>query len=155
MSNCFHNSLKVTVAACAFLTLASTAWANEWRTLAVTVTNSTTTPAPEGQTRIPQGFLPVSCDGRAFQPTEPGQTVTVNCSVRIDESLTLTYSVHLGIDQLHYGTANIDCKRSAELTFTGSGEAVSFTQSCTDPDTSGTDSGSDDGGDDSGNGDSG
>ena len=153
--------LKLTVVAFALLTLPSAAWAAEWRTLSITVVNSTTTPAPAGQTHLGAGFLPVSCDGRAFQPVREDQTVTVNCSVRGDESLTLTYSVHLGDGQLHYGTADIDCQNTAELTFTGSGTAVTFTKSCTDTDTSGDDTSgggdgdSGDGGDSGGDGDSG
>lgn len=142
---------KHAVVALAFSTLAVAAWAAEYRTVAITVVNNTTTPAPEGQTRIPAGFVPVSCDGRAFQGVQMGQTVVVNCSVPGSEPLTLTYSVHLGIDDLHYGTADIDCQRAASLTFTGSGEAVTFTKSCSDSDAADGDS-PDDGGDSGGDG---
>ena len=154
----FSNDIrKHTVVVLAFSTFAIAAWAADaYRNVAITVTNNTTTPAPEGQTRIPAGFVPVSCDGRAFQGVEMGQTVTVNCSVRGSESLTLTYTVHLGIDDLHYGTADIDCQRAATLTFTGSGEAVTFTKSCSDSDDAGDGpddgGGSDDGGDSGGDG---
>ena len=134
MRNRFRDFLNCAVAALALLTPASTAWAAESRDVAITVVNNTTTPAPAGQTRIPAGFLPVSCDGHAFQPVEQDQTVVVNCSVSGSESLTLTYSSHLGIENIHYGTADIDCQSSATLTFTGSGSSVSFTKSCTDSD---------------------
>lgn len=162
MQRCFHDFRKFTVAALAFLTPASTAWAAvDWRTVAVTIVNNTTTPAPAGQTRIREGFLPVSCDGRAFQPIQKDQTQVVRCSVRGTESLTLTYTTHLAVGNLHYGTANVDCTSSGTLTFTGSGQAVSYTKSCTDPDPDGDDANSDDansddnsdsGGDDSGGG---
>ena len=120
------------VVALALLVPASAAWAAESRDVAVTIVNNTTTLAPEGQTRIPAGFLPVSCDGHAFQGIEQNQTATITCSVRGSESLTLTYTTHIGIDDLHYGTADIDCQSAATLTFTGAGEAVAFTKSCTD-----------------------
>ena len=167
MQRCFHDFRRFTVVALAFLTSASTAWGAtaDWRTVAVTIVNNTTTPAPAGQTRIKAGFLPVSCDGRAFQPIHKDQTQVVRCSVRGTESLTLTYTTHLAVGNLHYGTATIDCTSSATMTFTGSGQAVAYTQSCTDPDpdANGDDANSDDtsdsggdtsdsGGDDSGGG---
>ena len=159
MRNCIRN-FTATVVAFAFLTLASTAWASDWRTLSLTVTNSTTTPAPAGQERIPEGALGISCDAQWYQPIQKDEVVTSHCSVRRGEALALTYSVHLGVDDIHYGTADIDCLRYAELTFSGSGEAVTFTHSCADPDPVGDDSGSDsgsgdDGGDDSGGADGG
>ena len=133
MRTCFLSStVAPVVVGLALLVPAGAAWAAESRDVAVTIVNNTTTPAPEGQTRIPAGFLPVSCDGHAFQGIEQNQTATITCSVPGSESLALTYTTHIGIDDLHYGTAVVDCQSAATLTFTGSGEAVTFTKSCTD-----------------------
>ena len=133
MRTCFLSStVAPVVVGLALLVPAGAAWAAESRDVAVTIVNNTTTPAPEGQTRIPAGFLPVSCDGHAFQGIEQNQTATITCSVPGSESLALTYTTHIGIDDLHYGTADVNCQSAATLTFTGSGEAVTFTKSCTD-----------------------
>ena len=158
-----HRPLKFAAALTAVFAVwvpATGAWASDWRTVSITVTNNTTTPAPANQTRVTEGMLPISCDGTRFSPMQRGQTQIVRCSVRGEELLTLTYSVHLGIDQLHYGTVDLDCQWRGTLTFTGSGQAVVYTKACTDPDPDGTDSGGDDGdtgddGGDSGSGDDG
>lgn len=149
MLNRFRSFLKFAFAVLASLTLASAASAQTSRNLAVTVVNGTTTPAPEGE-QLGAGFLPVSCDGQAYQPIDQDQTVVVNCQVQGTEALTLTYAVHLGNDQLHYGTADIDCRATATLTFTGSGTGVTFTQSSCDDDSDGGDDSGSDGGDDGG-----
>ena len=135
--------------AAAFAIWAPETDARDWRTVSVTVTNNTTTPATTvSETSVPEGLLPVSCDGRRFSPMQKDQTQIVRCSVRVGESLTLTYAVHPGEDQTEYETVDFDCRRSATATFTGGGQSIVYTKACTDPED--TDSGSDDTGDDGG-----
>ena len=139
-------ALAAALAVCA---PATDAWARDWRPVWVTVTNNTTTPATTvSETSVPEGLLPVSCDGTRFSPMQKDQTQVVRCTVRVGESLTLTYAVHPGEDQTEYVTVDFDCRRSAAATFTGSGQSIVYTKACTDPDDSA--SGGDDTGDDGG-----
>ncbi len=116
----------------------------------VSVVNNTNTPAvareqPGGgwTTVYAEGYLSVECGGAA---QEVGiDTLRMNCSTTDTESFNVRYNV-VGFS----GTATIHCDSDdthftddseVTLTFSGSGAAVTFTQSCTNASSAGTGTG--------------
>ena len=117
----------------------------------VSIVNNTNTPAvsreqPGGgwTTVYDEGYLSVDCGGAA-QEVGTDATLRMNCSTADTESFNVTYNV-VGFS----GTATVHCDSDdthftddseVTLTFSGSGAAVTFTQSCTNASSAGTGTG--------------
>ena len=73
--------------------------------------------------------MTVSCPNGSTLKVKLNNTRTTTCPVPEGEDLSLSYAADSTT-----GTIVMDCQSSARVGFSGGGRAVTYTQSCTDPD---------------------
>ena len=106
--------------------------ADESQDVAVSIVNNTTT--PKAGTSRPIGWMSVNCDG-SDHPVKKGEPREITCSVAQDAGLFVSYA-----NNEASGSVDVNCgvptgpgfndESRVTLTFAGSGNAVTVTQSC-------------------------